>query len=156
VEIYFEKETVMGHQEDEEEQEPKYWTPEEEAENATQARLNKVLDKADKQLEAFAKEARSPAPEPFSDIALNPVRHAQIEIRVIGNGFVMSYSYAKLDRSAGMKFPVYRPVPEEIYISGPAAAAAPVTMALENALLLTETLRKLDEFFDPPPPEAPH
>lgn len=136
----------MAHPEDDPaaEEEPEYWTPEEEAERDPEARLHKVLDKTEKHLEALRKEVVRPLPE--FQLEPLPTPRAQIEIRIISNGFVMSFSRAKLIPFPGYPFPVYRPEPEETFLAGPSSAGAALAMAMESATLLADCLKRMEEY----------
>jgi hypothetical protein len=157
LECNIEKEVVMSHPEDDLE-EPKYWTPEEEAAKDPEKRLDRLLDKAEKQLEAFGAETARPTPAraiPPDAFGVGLGR-SQIEFRRISNGFIMTYSKAKLAiGQTGVSFKVYQPVPVEVFVSGVDQAITPLAEAMESAALLAETIEKLEAFYNQLPPGAP-
>lgn len=135
----------MANADDEFEDEAEHWTPE--SDKDPERRINGILDRAEKHLTELTSAVRSerppaPAPVAFAD----PVQMgAQIEIRRITNGFVMTYPKAIPYQVYGKTSGIYCPSLVEAFFTTAAEAFKPLEDAILSANLLSQSLENIKE-----------
>jgi hypothetical protein len=114
------------------------WSPDKE--DADAKRLDRLMDLAEKQLAGLGREAaRRPDPAPELAVGVGAPARSQIELRMIENGFLMTYFRAARQNTQGLGFEVYSPVPVEVFVSGPEDAAVEIGKAMKAAALLSKS-----------------
>lgn len=114
------------------------WSPEKE--DKEDKRLDRLMDLAEKQLANLGREAtRRPDPAPELAIAVGTPARSQIELRMIENGFLMTYFRAVRQNTVGLGFDVYGPALVEVFVSGPTDAATEIEKAMKSAALLSQS-----------------
>lgn len=143
---------------DDDEKEGPDWSPDKE--RSQEERLDRILSMAEKQMKGLMGErpaapvsagayvARRVAPVGFMPMA-------QIQIRMIENGFVMSYFRADPVPGNHLGIELYNPTQVEVYVSGSEEGAVQLAKAMEDALKLSRSAKAYREHLEGPPDTSP-